>query len=85
MIASIILVIFLTNAVYPLFSEVFSQADVLKVKLLWKTPYYPEVVDFYKNQSIINEKTLCFFCHELLTFTDYRESHIICLQNLKQT
>jgi hypothetical protein len=70
MIASIILVIFLTNAVYPLFSEVFSQADVLKVKLLWKTPYYPEVVDFYKNQSIINEKTLCFFCHELLTFTD---------------
>jgi len=68
-IANMALLVLFVGIVHPLFSEVYEYGDALKMKLLWYTPYYPEVVDFYKNQSIVDQKTLCFFCHELLTFT----------------
>ena len=72
MIMNIVLVTLLIGSVHPLFSEVLLHGDTLKMKLLWNTAYYPEVASFYKSQSIFifNQKTLCFACHELLTFTD---------------
>jgi len=72
-IASILMMIMIfLEATYPLFLEVSLNGSDLKMKLLWKTSYYPEVVNFYKNQSIIDQKTLDFGINEMLTFTNSR-------------
>jgi hypothetical protein len=64
-------VVFYQQVVFPLLAEVSLNGDDLRMKLLWKTPYYPEVVDFFKNHSIINQKVLCFSeANELSTFTN---------------
>ncbi|NAZ24822.1 MAG: hypothetical protein GU357_03570 [Thermofilum sp.] len=65
------LIVFYQHAVFPLLAEVSLNGNDSKMKLLWKTPYYPEVVDFFKNHSIINQKVLCFSeANELPTFTN---------------
>jgi hypothetical protein len=64
-------VVFYQQAVFPLLAEVTLNGDDLRMKLLAKTPYYPEVVDFFKKHSIINQKVLCFSqANELSTFTN---------------
>jgi hypothetical protein len=66
-----LLVVFYQQAVFPLLAEVSLNGDDLRMKLLAKTPYYPEVVDFFKNHLIINQKVLCFSeANELSTFTN---------------
>jgi len=70
MAASIVLTVLFISTVHPLFSEVSLHGNDLKMKLIWTTPYYPEVVNFYRNHSIDDQRTLCFYCHELLTFTN---------------
>ncbi|MEM4674904.1 MAG: hypothetical protein QXM12_01300 [Nitrososphaerota archaeon] len=59
-----------SNFFVPILIDMIKTSKDSRYKILFSTYTYPEVVQYYKEKIHDSYSTICFYCHELITFAN---------------